>query len=113
VESQELTAELHRVTSDNPGEFLVQLVSFRERIRVCGDSPGQCEPAPEINLAEAGNGLTAGDSIQRIAVADAGPVVRLADHGRPAEAHEQLGDHLLTQNAVPVEPDVLKRLIVP
>src|SRR5207253_8021541 len=92
---------------------LVDLVRLGESVRIRRYRPGQGEPARPSDLAEAGDRLSSGDSVFRVARAHPRGVEGLGGDGRAAIADEQLVDHRRPEHARPVEADVVEGLIVP
>ena len=112
VVAQQLPAELDGVATLDPGHLLVDLVGLGERIRVGRDDAGGGEATAPADRAQTVDRLSAGDPVQRIASSDAGPVERLGRDGRAAVAHQRFVDQRRAEHPVPVERDVVERLIV-
>ena len=74
--------------------------------------PGSGEAAGPVERGQPGDRLAAGDAVAGVAVADARPVVGLLRHGDAAEPDQRFVDHRRPEDAVPVEGDVVERLVV-
>ena len=77
VVAEELAAELQGVPPPQPGQLLVDLVGLRQRVRVGRDRPGQRQgQLRPLNVDEPGDRLAAGNPVECVAIAEAGPVER-------------------------------------
>src|SRR5439155_5037701 len=109
---KELAAELQRMTASHPRQLLVELVGLVPGVRVAGSRPDGRERAPlpgaDLDRAEAGDGLTAGDVERRVRVPDAGPVERFLDVGDLVEADQHLVHERRAEDVAPVQSQVAK-----
>ena len=92
---QELSAELQRLTSADPGQLLVDLIRLVERVgiaRAGADRRDDAAAAAPADRAESGDRLAARDPERRVGVADPRPVERVRDDRDLVVADEDFVD---------------------
>ena len=106
---KQLTAELQRLASFDPGELLVDLIGLVEGVGVARAGAHCGQPAAPAYRAEARDRLAARDPEGGVAVTDSSPVQGVRDDGDPVVANQQFVDDRPADHAVPVDRQVAER----
>src|SRR5262249_32989032 len=105
----QLAAHLERMAPAQPRQVVAVVERVWHVVFVGPDRANITEATAELDSAEAGNNLSAGDAQLLVGVADARPIERVVgDEYRPVEPDASLIDQSRADRARPVDGDVLR-----